>query len=273
MIFHYTSASAFKAISTHGQAWASKIQHLNDEREYVQYIDSIEKSTERLFNKKEMDESAFADFILETTGTMRNANIFVASFTEKGDLLSQWRGYCPNGGYSIGFSIDDIKVACQEQGLNFCKAVYGSPDPEELRIYLEKLFRNFRPAWLSDDQSTISQLQEELLSFVALEAPRYKHEGFEEEAEWRAYSPILDHNHINIDVVDIRGMLRPILKFQLLAKADQAANDPAPVQIRRVYISPGPDRELRRESAVILLNRNSIKYDRVEFSKVPYTPR
>jgi hypothetical protein len=28
---------------------------------------------------------------------------YVACFSTKGDLLSQWRAYCPNGGYSLGF--------------------------------------------------------------------------------------------------------------------------------------------------------------------------
>jgi hypothetical protein len=33
-----------------------------------------------------------------------NPEVYVASFTEEGDLLSQWRGYCPKGGFSVGFA-------------------------------------------------------------------------------------------------------------------------------------------------------------------------
>lgn len=36
-------------------------------------------------------------------GNVAQANVCVASFTEEGDLLSQWRGYCtPGDGLSIG---------------------------------------------------------------------------------------------------------------------------------------------------------------------------
>lgn len=38
-----------------------------------------------------------------------NADNYIFCVCDEGDQLSQWRGYCPNGGASIGLSVDDIK--------------------------------------------------------------------------------------------------------------------------------------------------------------------
>ncbi|MDP2011386.1 MAG: DUF2971 domain-containing protein [Phenylobacterium sp.] len=273
-VFHYTSASAFKAIVTYFQAWASKIQHLDDEREYIEYIDAFERISISRFRRSEHDESDFLDFVLETTGLLARANIFVASFTERGDLLSQWRGYCPAGGYSVGFNLEKLISAVEGQGLNICKAIYAAPDEEEIALFLENLFRDFLPLYRAGESADqLDALRHTLETHIFREAPKYKHPGFIEESEWRVYSKPLDRSDSRIDVVDIRGTLRPILKFDLIGAETITANDNSGKSIQNVYVSPGPDRELRREAAAMLLKHLDVNYTRVELSNVPYTPR
>ena len=46
---------------------------------------------------------------------------YICSFSENGDLLSQWRGYCPDGeGYAIGFKQpESYKNLFNDEGICF----------------------------------------------------------------------------------------------------------------------------------------------------------
>jgi hypothetical protein len=54
-----------------------------------------------------------------------NIHIFVTSFSEVDDLLSQWRSYCPNGaGYSISFLAKDLIEQETTQGFSLHHAIH-----------------------------------------------------------------------------------------------------------------------------------------------------
>ena len=56
-----------------------------------------------------------------------NLTPFVASFSENGDQLSQWRAYCPKGnGFSIGFRYSDLSYLLKTTGFRLVKCIYGS---------------------------------------------------------------------------------------------------------------------------------------------------
>jgi hypothetical protein len=256
-----------------GEVWASKIQHLNDEKEYIQYIEHVERVGKSSFSKAAPEESSFLDDLYELTSSLMTANIFVTSFTEEGDLLSQWRGYCPAGGYSIGLDVDELIPHIEGSGLYFSKAKYALPEDVETKALLETAFRRYRPIYVDDPQNELRlSAFDEIANEIIREGPRFKHPGFAEEREWRLHSPLLDWSDGRVDVVEIRGRLRPVIKVPLnLLKADQAGA--ACCRITKCIVSPGPDARLRREGLVVLLNKQKLSYDRVEISTTPYNPR
>ncbi len=53
-------------------------------------------------------------------------DLYVSSFSERPDLLSQWRGYCPGGnGYCLGFEREVIEDYCVENGMRLEKCLYS----------------------------------------------------------------------------------------------------------------------------------------------------
>jgi len=62
-------------------------------------------SMRNLFNILESDSLWITNPRFSNDGSERPGDHFVVCFCNDGDELSQWRGYCPNGGASIQFSI------------------------------------------------------------------------------------------------------------------------------------------------------------------------
>jgi hypothetical protein len=270
-VFHYASAGAAIGLVKGSSIWASKIQHLNDEKEYIQYIEATRRLGRKLFGANESDESAFLDDLESSLSALMTANLFVASFTEHGDLLSQWRGYCPNGGYSLGLRRSDLERSFDAAGLRFCRAEYSPPSEPEISSLLEAAFRDHRSMHRELTPGSGLPALKRVADKILEEAPRYKHAGFSEEAEWRVYSPILSWDDFKIDVVDIRGRLRPIIRAPL-RDANEAANTPK-LEFTECFVSPGPDSELRREALVMLLRNNNCSYRSIHRSSIPYNPR
>jgi hypothetical protein len=102
-LYQYTSLEALVSIVQSKRVWASNIRFLNDHSESLwlrQHVVSILKRKGSSTGQEErMNE------IIAMIEAWPPFSLFVASFTEKPDDLSQWRAYCPPGlGVSIGFS-------------------------------------------------------------------------------------------------------------------------------------------------------------------------
>ena len=81
------------------------------------------------------DYNAGFGFILRKSisSLKEDSEIFIASFSEEFDLLSQWRGYCPpNDGICIGFDKEIIKEFCTKNNFKFEKCIY------EKKLQIEK---------------------------------------------------------------------------------------------------------------------------------------
>lgn len=263
-LFHYTTSGALLGLVGAKKFWASKIQHMNDDQEYVKYLTFVRRIVDREFSVDDPSEAAFRDEVFEIVEALKSVNIFSASFTENGDLLSQWRGYCPYGGYSVGFNKSLLQECTIRQGLRFEKCIYTDPKSEPVKDLLEKSFRNHKntPEGSSQRRSALADIERHILDT----APIYKDVGFAEEAEWRVFSPPLEWSDKRLKVVDIRGRLRPIIEID-------APTDSGELTLDTVYVSPGPDRELRREAAMLLLKSKSAAYRSIKFATVPYNNR
>lgn len=103
IIYHYCSVEAFNAIIQNRTLWLSSVYNLNDYKEIHWIKDKIFKKikdsiTKDNFNKYKTFEELFAKQL---------PNVYIASFSQGADLLSQWRAYANDGyGVAIGFNSD-----------------------------------------------------------------------------------------------------------------------------------------------------------------------
>lgn len=125
-LYHYTTPEAFYGIISSSSIWATQIQYLNDHRELHHTINLAERELNRRLAADDLPE--LKNFILErlqaVLRTQADSPIFVFSLSEEPDQLSQWRAYCRNGGYSVGFKTSALQKAGSEHGFELVKCVY-----------------------------------------------------------------------------------------------------------------------------------------------------
>ena len=120
LLYHYTSIEGFLGIISSKNLWASHCQYLNDASEYKHALNFAEEISSNIFMND--DYNAGFGFILRKSisSLKEDSEIFIASFSEEFDLLSQWRGYCPpNDGICIGFDKEIIKEFCTKNNFKF----------------------------------------------------------------------------------------------------------------------------------------------------------
>ena len=133
---------------------------------------------------------------------------FVASFSQQGDLLSQWRAYSGEaGGYSIGFPRTYLKSA----GVHFLESRKGSffgdqnplepcrycdkPEEESMKREIERILDSYAADAGHADLQAIPEVQERFKKLGELGKKHFfplgrrraltKDQAFSEEAEWR----------------------------------------------------------------------------------------
>jgi Protein of unknown function (DUF2971) len=104
-LYHYTSLETLVAIVGSRTIRASGIRFLNDRSEAQRLKEEVASVL-----RAERQFAQIAESTIEQIENFPRQSLFVASLTEKDDLLSQWRAYCPSAlGVSIGFSTDSLQ--------------------------------------------------------------------------------------------------------------------------------------------------------------------
>jgi Protein of unknown function (DUF2971) len=107
--------------------------------------------------------------------------ISVACFCEKGDLLSQWRGYAGTGyGYSLAFIPSKLNAIAPDSGFMLGKCIYDAD--LQKKIIVEGVEYLLTKA--ESDELAILDDYWTLLIYGAF----FKHPSFEQEQEWRLVS-------------------------------------------------------------------------------------
>ena len=154
----------------------------NDSSEYVQAQDRIVEQLDK-GGRSDVASVLSGD---KTTNTLQdigqtafelarlNNPVFVTSFSEEENLLSQWRAYCPQGdGYSLGFSASDFSGEPVE-GMALVKCVYSAKEANDLCHALIE-------SWKEYERPDMNRMIGECMAIMAA----IKHSSFAEEKEWR----------------------------------------------------------------------------------------
>lgn len=189
LIYHYTNAQGLKGIVENHVIWATDVWYMNDTREATFAYDVIEEFLESKVGDANPRRKAVARLALDSTRRLHEKTdklpgSFIACFSKKPDLLSQWRAYCPDGGFSIGFdrnALGQLAANLANTDQHTVRDVIYEPQGQfaalESHFYRET-------ANQSSDIPTAAGL---FLVWSQMLAPALKNKAFEEESEVRLH--------------------------------------------------------------------------------------
>jgi len=242
IIFHYTSQEGLLGIIRDKALWLSSIRHLSDATEFSYAVELARTKLNSLLLAERSSLTTYYGALLEKLDAFQNLQLFVGSFSEQADLLSQWRAYTPNGiGFSIGFEYDHLKAMASNQKLEIMKCTY---DRSEHDAIVEDLIR-LGGTLVEDDvhKGALAAFFVGLLNF----APALKDPSFSEEQEWRVVNNMGRTKDLTPKFRAGESMLVPYHEFKL-------AKDNQKMPISRIIVGPTPHMNLSIDSLTFLLS-------------------
>ncbi len=285
-LYHYTDYRGFKGIVESNVLWATNLFFLNDAEEFRYGIGLLKR---RLTNRcDESDEpphpiyNVFLSILGLITGDSEGAPlenrmaVYVASFSECGDVLSQWRAYCPNGGLAIGFNWHKLDALAKKQGLTLEECLYD--EKKQIKTTDSLLDELENKARESDERAPSEPYENPenrywdiaddfLWDKVLPILPVLKHWGFSEEKEWRLVADLRESDHPG--EVKIRVSNEGVIPYKEIALDNDLWSD------ARIILSPGSQEDRMREAIRQLVShkRLLISISQIEFSRIPYRSR
>jgi hypothetical protein len=251
-LHHYTSGHGLLGIIGSGSIWATKIQYMNDSKEFVHAIELADRSI-RTRKAAQSNErfSALCDALIEHLERISGMAFYVACFSEVEDSLSQWRGYCPSGfGYSIGFDGDKLREIATPQGFSLQQCIYSRRDQDQAATqWVDKTLASLTNSCPSTEEprlfceKAVGVFLDDLIKF----APYMKDKAFSDEREWRLVALISD-NDPRVQLRPGKSMLVPYAPIDLKLSLDSAL-------LWNILIGPTPHIELAMSSAAHLFQK------------------
>jgi len=190
------------------------------------------------------------------------APTYVGCFTNNGNILSQWRGYCPpSRGVSIGFDASRLTLQATTLGFSIGQCIYEPVRQREFATAVVQELRRHLPPTATDSQ--YSELSKDLEVDLLRIATFLKHPSFTEEQEWRIVSPPAGVE-VPIQYREGKSMLIPYIEFELPRTAAGR------LELEKVFLGPTQHPDLSRESlSEFLASQNAIPRQGVEYCGIP----
>lgn len=246
-LYHYCDANALVNIFKTRSLWATGTRYLNDTTELVSLLQNLPKTATKHEATPAGRVLVELSRVMQTWGAEIFANaigaeIYVACFSEDGDMLSQWRSYADDGrGFAIGFDTRRLRAlnAAGPDAGELRRIVYSGPDEQQLiddlfgglslRIepYLDTLDST---GWTYDSGSQTARTWlgvrlSECLAELSFES---KHASFFEEREWRIIAPKSE--------IQFRASRGQVVPFRLLDVT--SVDDDRLMPIERIVVGP-----------------------------------
>ena len=265
ILFHYTSAAGLLGILKDRGIWATDIRYLNDSREYFYALEVLREAIEiRKGSAKPKYLIALLEMLEDRLSQEHSTEIFISSFTENPDQLSQWRAYCaPHGGFAVGFSSKRL-VPATTGACWMVRCQYDEGEQRELAETLIDLVIDPVEAELRSDnrEQIFKDAYRRFTRLLHLLAPAMKDPSFAEEQEWRLVIPG-DSIQVSPRFRISRSMLIPY-HLHPLASQDE------PLPIEKVIVGPTPHERLAVRATEILFSENRLNAANVVASAIPF---
>lgn len=204
IIFHYTNPTGLNGIISSKKLWLSELSYMNDPNEIKygmhEFNNEVLGQLNKILKSQKYNENDFQCKILNSMiqkfhdgDFVDERYVFILSFCENGDLLSQWKGYANYGeGYSIGFKINSLK---QIDGAILGRVIY---DDKKKKAIIAKIIDGI----ISDEKQYLKLGQEKYMinAFATMHyfSCFFKSSYFTEECEWRLVCHYTENKKLNI---------------------------------------------------------------------------
>jgi hypothetical protein len=304
LLYHYTDQKGLLGILKDKCIWATHLRYLNDTSEggivFRVVLDELNSrinsdSMMEFFGmqpvkrtgKIECEDEQIHSQGVAMSSWVTSQDVFVTSFSEEGNLLSQWRAYSGvSGGYSIGFSRSYLcavgqhflldqpgRFYCDLNALIGCR-YYDKKEEERLKRDVEDIVTAYITEATSKKQSvpgtgiegfnTPGAIALKYFLSLGTRSAITKDEAFSEEAEWRfAFHLNRNNTHSDLEFRAGHSMLTPYLRIPL-------EWDDQPIGIKEIIVGPCPHTDEAMRSVQMMLKTQGIQGVEVVPSKIPY---
>lgn len=204
VIYHYCTVDAMLSILQNHCLWMCDLEKTNDKTELKYFYEQMSKIFDVFAQKYKPQygnklvkihivlKKAIEELYNRTAYIKQISKDYVCCFSEEEDLLSQWRGYGADGnGVAIGFNAKLLnKLDSNYCRYKFTKVIYNNEKVyENIRSYMERQMLLVLDS-IKDEELTPENI---LFNLAGITTPMmeddyiFKHPGFMEEKEWRAY--------------------------------------------------------------------------------------
>jgi len=186
VIYHYTNQAGLLGILDSQRIWCTDIRFLSDGSELVYALELTKGLLKaRAQTSGQHRAKLYRDWV-SRLGQLKDYPLFVASFSQEPDLLSQWRAYCSPSGFAIGFTAFQIVQLIESLPVpgNLMKCVYDvEVQREHINYAVESISEFYEQEGASPEAANTANRY--FFSFFLTAAACFKHPGFAEEKEWR----------------------------------------------------------------------------------------
>lgn len=269
ILYHYTPPPGILGILTSRSVWATKVQFLNDAKEFNE---AVGVAGWYFDNKKKLAASeelrTICDLLRDALERVEQINVFVFSMSERQDVLSQWRAYCPRGGFAVGINVSELAEVAARHDFHLARCAY---DSQEHRRLLAPIIDNAFAAAereLAERPGPLEEVRERIIgpflnAFVNV-APLIKNSAFEEEKEWRLISVPKASNSPQIKYRATPSLIVPYYDLPLLRP------DGTMVKCENIVMGPTSHRTLMMQAISGLVSRDGVRWGGIEYSQIPY---
>ena len=270
-LYHYTDARGLLGIFERKEIWASDALHLNDAKERSHagevLVDQLgARVSDGTISVAERDALLGALRYHQTVDPLGVSSDYVASLSENGDQLSQWRAYCPQGnGFSLGLSTSDLGYVIGQTRFRLVKCVY---DPEQQRALIRAMMKYFLPRGLGwRESSPRARIEVEWCAAIML---AIKDPSFAEEQEWRLVGSVLSTRDHRRSFRQGRFGIVPYIPLPLCPPNQKPSYS-------HVYVGPNAEPGIARKAVIGMLQDwgrvvvgEPQAHDKVLGSRVPF---
>lgn len=271
-LWHYTDGAGAKGIITSRTLRAGHLGYMNDTSEVNHAMNvSLDVARALVADLPEHREALarWIQYLTDDPPFSWAPNIFAVCFSERRDVLSQWRGYATgNGGsFSLGFPSSLIEERANPQWL-LRRCIYSRDD--QARMIEARMRRGLQIAVevyedFGREGKIVDVAFNHLHGAVMSIAPLCKHPDFEEEGEWRLYTgPVRIESGTQIGFTERQNTLSPYVEFSL--------SDGQPLDDLNWIAGPGPQQERANDALGWLAKSQGLTNYQGIPSRTPYLP-
>lgn len=270
-LFHYTDLGGLQGIVSNHDLWLTHSLYCNDDEEMLHGYRLAREvlDEERADPAATSERTDYLDQLARLLAAPVPEGVYICCFCRADNLLSQWRSYGANGsGVSLSFDpmgFAGIAGPDMPHGLMRLWKVFYEPERQRQSVRSAIDF-GFNQVYLPVEERA-RQAADGIQFFI----PTFKHQGFEEEREWRLIFTPAPGLPIHPRFRSARGMLVPYYTLQDLRTGGQPGGDPwYRLPLQSVRVGPSAHKRLNLESVKMLLRRADYPQVPVDVCEISY---